>query len=168
MKRMHIHVAVKDIPESIKFYSTMFGAEPTVVKSDYAKWMLDDPRVNFAVSRFGQTTTGLDHLGIQVESPDELSEIASRLKAAERTVVEQTNAACCYARSDKAWATDPNGLSWETFFTTGATTVYGEDLRPVTEPKTVAPASASACCVTAAPAPSPAPVASACCAKTSA
>lgn len=167
MKRMHIHVAVKEIPESIKFYSTMFGVEPSVVKEDYAKWMLDDPRVNFAVSTFGQATKtkGLDHLGIQVESPDELREIAARLKAAEETVVEQRDAACCYARSDKAWATDPNGLSWETFYTLGQTTVYGEDLRPVNEPKTVAPA--SACCASEAKTVAPAP-ASACCAKTSA
>jgi hypothetical protein len=138
---MHIHVAVKEIPESIKFYSAMFGVEPSVVKDDYAKWMLDDPRVNFAVSTFGQATKGVDHLGIQVETPDELREIAGRLKAA-----EQRDAACCYARSDKAWATDPNGLSWETFFTMGETTVYGEDLRPIAEPKTVAPAPTSACC----------------------
>jgi catechol 2,3-dioxygenase-like lactoylglutathione lyase family enzyme len=146
MKRMHIHVAVKEIPESVKFYSTMFGVEPSVVKDDYAKWMLDDPRVNFAVSTFGQATKGVDHLGIQVESPDELREIAGRLKAAEQPLVEQRDAACCYARSDKAWATDPNGLSWETFFTMGETTVYGEDLRPVAEAKTVAPAPISACC----------------------
>jgi hypothetical protein len=138
---MHIHVAVKEIPESIKFYSAMFGVEPSVVKDDYAKWMLDDPRVNFAVSTFGQATKGVDHLGIQVETPDELREIAGRLKAA-----EQRDAACCYARSDKAWATDPNGLSWETFFTMGETTVYGEDLRPAAEAKTVAPAPTTACC----------------------
>ncbi|HKN14732.1 MAG TPA: ArsI/CadI family heavy metal resistance metalloenzyme [Candidatus Binatus sp.] len=149
MKRMHIHVAVKEIPESIKFYSTMFGVEPSVVKPDYAKWMLEDPRVNFAVSTFGRAT-GLDHLGVQVETPDELREIAGRLKTARETVVEQRDAACCYARSDKAWATDPNGLSWETFFTMGETTVYGEELRPVTGAKKVAPA--SACCVTPAPA----------------
>src|SRR5258708_36748281 len=92
MKRMHIHVAVKEIPESIKFYSTMFGVEPSVVKPDYAKWMLDDPRVNFAVSTFGQAATGLDHLGIQVESPDELREIAGRLKAADRPLVDHANA----------------------------------------------------------------------------
>jgi hypothetical protein len=150
MKRMHIHVAVKEIPESVKFYSTMFGVEPSVVKSDYAKWMLDDPRVNFAVSTFGQATMGVDHLGIQVESPDELREIAGRLKAAEQPLVEQCDAACCYARSDKAWSRDPNGLSWETFFTMGETTVYGEDLRPVNEAKTVAPEPASACCAKAA------------------
>ena len=145
MKRMHIHVAVKDIAESIKFYSTMFGAEPSVVKNDYAKWMLDDPRVNFAVSAFGRAP-GLDHLGIQVESPDELGEIAGRFKAAEESIIEQHNAACCYARSDKAWATDPSGLSWETFFTMGETTVYGEDSRPAPAPRTVAPAPTSACC----------------------
>ena len=145
MKRMHIHVAVKDIPESVKFYSTLFGAEPSVAKNDYAKWMLDDPRVNFAVSTFGRAT-GVDHLGIQVETPDELREIAGRLKSAEQPLVEQRDAACCYARSDKAWATDPIGVSWETFFTMGETTVYGEDLRPVAEVKTVAPAPASACC----------------------
>lgn len=163
MKRMHIHVAVKDIPASIKFYSTMFGAEPSVVKHDYAKWMLDDPRVNFAVSTFGRGA-GLDHLGIQVESPDELSEIAGRLKSAEESIVEQPNAACCYARSDKAWATDPSGLSWETFFTMGETTVYGEDLRPVAAPRTVAAAPASPCCASEVKVAAPAP-AGACCLK---
>ncbi|MGH7924471.1 MAG: ArsI/CadI family heavy metal resistance metalloenzyme [Candidatus Binatus sp.] len=166
MKRMHIHVAVKEIPESIKFYSTMFGVEPSVVKKDYAKWMLDDPRVNFAVSTFGRAT-GLDHLGIQVESPGELSEIAARLKAAEETIVEQSNANCCYARSDKAWATDPNGLSWETFFTLGESTVYGEDLRPSTAVKTVAAAPAGACCANELKPAAPVP-AGACCAKTGA
>ena len=130
MKRMHIHVAVKEIPESVKFYSTMFGVEPSVVEKDYAKWMLDDPRVNFAVSTFGQATTGLDQLGIQVESPDELREIAGRLKAAEQTLVEQTNASCCYARSDKYWVTDPAGVAWETFHSLGTVPVYGSDTAP--------------------------------------
>jgi catechol 2,3-dioxygenase-like lactoylglutathione lyase family enzyme len=158
MKRFHVHVAVADLAESIRFYSTLFGAEPTVRKDDYAKWMLDDPRVNFAVSKTG-IAVGLDHLGIQVESTDDLGEIARRLSDAAQPVLEQKDAACCYARSDKAWATDPQGLSWETFFTTGEHTSYGKDIRAAR------PAAASgACCSNPAPEIKAAP-AGACCAK---
>lgn len=163
MKRFHVHVAVADLADSIRFYSTLFGAAPTVRKDDYAKWMLEDPRINFAVSKTGRAA-GLDHLGIQVESPDDLGEIASRLSDAARPVLEQKNAACCYARSDKAWATDPQGLSWETFFTTGEHTTYGTDIRaPQTVPERSAAAS-GACCLS--PAVETASVsAGACCAK---
>jgi hypothetical protein len=148
MKRMHVHVSVDDLGESVRFYSTMFGVEPSVLKPDYAKWMLDDPRVNFAISARGRAA-GLDHLGIQTESPDELHEIAGRLAAAEQPILEQKNTACCYARGDKAWATDPSGLAWESFFTMGETTVYGEgvSLRPSAEANSVTPA--APCCAKA-------------------
>ena len=148
MKRMHVHVSVNDLGESVRFYSAMFGAEPSILKSDYAKWMLDDPRVNFAISA-RERAPGLDHLGIQAESPDELREIAGRLAGAERPILEQKGTVCCYARSDKAWATDPSGLAWESFFTMGESTVYGEgvSLRPSGEVNTVKPA--APCCAKA-------------------
>ncbi|WGF86772.1 ArsI/CadI family heavy metal resistance metalloenzyme [Marinivivus vitaminiproducens] len=134
MKRLHLHVAVDDMDTSVRFYSTLFGAEPTVLKADYAKWMLDDPRVNFAVSdRAG--APGLDHLGIQVDTADELKDLAGRLKAAGEATRDQEAATCCYARSDKAWVQDPSGLSWETFHSFGDSPVYGEDERPQAEPK---------------------------------
>jgi len=126
MKRFHVHVSVDNLDASIRFYSALFAAEPAVRKPDYAKWMLDDPRVNFAISMRGRAT-GLDHLGIQVESDGELRDIAGRLRAADRVVVEQTDAACCYAKSDKAWVADPQGVAWETFLTHGDATVYGDD-----------------------------------------
>jgi catechol 2,3-dioxygenase-like lactoylglutathione lyase family enzyme len=141
MKRLHIHVAVDDLERSISFYATLFGTNPTVVEADYAKWMMEDPRVNFAISARGRTA-GLDHLGIQVESSEELAELAGRLRAAGETAREQIGAACCYARSDKAWTQDPAGLRWETFHTFGEATTYGED-----EPEQVPPAQAEvACC----------------------
>jgi hypothetical protein len=126
MKRLHLHVAVEDVGKSIGFYSTLFGAAPSVTKDDYAKWLLDDPRVNFAISRRGRAG-GVDHLGIQVETAAELSELASRLKAAGETTFDQAATTCCYARSDKAWVSDPSGVRWETFFTFGDATSYGED-----------------------------------------
>ena len=126
MKRMHMHVAVDDLAKSISFYSTLFDASPAVVESDYAKWMLDDPRVNLAISARGRVA-GVDHLGIQVESPDELAALSGRLKAAGEITIDQEAAACCYARSDKSWVNDPAGLRWETFFTFEAETSYGED-----------------------------------------
>ena len=125
MKRLHVHVSVEDIPQSVQFYSTLFAVGPAVVKPDYAKWMLDDPRVNFAISaRGGQA--GLDHLGIQVETPDELEEVYGRLRQADRPVLGEGASTCCYANSEKAWITDPQGVSWETFLTSGASTVYGD------------------------------------------
>jgi catechol 2,3-dioxygenase-like lactoylglutathione lyase family enzyme len=126
MKRLHVHVSVDDLAPSIRFYSTLFAAEPTVRKSDYAKWMLDDPRVNFAISQRGRGRgPGLDHLGIQVESEGELREVYGRLQAAEAPVLEVGATTCCYAKSEKAWIVDPQGLSWETFLTSGESTVYG-------------------------------------------
>jgi len=126
MKRLHVHVAVEDLATSIGFYSTLFGAEPSVVKDDYAKWMLDDPRVNFAISDRARTP-GVDHLGIQVDSPEALADLAGRLKAAGEITRDQAGATCCYARSDKAWVNDPSGLRWETFFTFDEAVTYGED-----------------------------------------
>lgn len=125
MKRLHVHISVDDLTQSVQFYSTLFAAEPSVTKSDYAKWMLDDPRVNFAIStRNGGA--GLDHLGIQVETPDELQEVYGRLRQADRPMLEEGATTCCYAQSEKSWITDPQGVSWETFLTTGESTVYGD------------------------------------------
>src|SRR5437763_12568877 len=125
MKRLHVHVAVDDLSKSVKFYSTLFAAEPTVTKSDYAKWMLEDPRVNFAISSRG-TQPGLNHLGIQVESQSELYEVYERLRAADGPLLEQGRTQCCYARSEKAWIDDPAGIAWEAFVTTGESTDYGD------------------------------------------
>jgi predicted enzyme related to lactoylglutathione lyase len=125
MKRMHVHIGVEDLDRSISFYSALFATQPAVVKSDYAKWMLDDPRVNFAISTRGKQP-GLDHLGIQVESQGELHEVYARLSKAGGTVIEQGQTACCYAKSEKSWIDDPSGISWETFHTTGESTVYGD------------------------------------------
>jgi predicted enzyme related to lactoylglutathione lyase len=125
MKRMHVHVAVDDLDRSIGFYSALFDASPTVVKPDYAKWMLEDPRVNFAISTRGRAA-GLDHLGIQVESQAELAQVYARLHKAGSAVIEQGNTVCCYAKSEKSWIDDPARISWETFHTIGESTVYGD------------------------------------------
>jgi predicted enzyme related to lactoylglutathione lyase len=125
MKRMHVHVAVPDITNAIGFYSALFALQPTVVKPDYAKWMLEDPRVNFAISTRGRQP-GLDHLGIQVENGEELNEVYARLRQAGGAVIEQGQTSCCYARSEKSWIDDPAGISWETFLTTGENTEYGD------------------------------------------
>lgn len=149
MKRLHVHVAVDDLAQSMGFYSTLFGAEPSVVKSDYAKWMLDDPRVNFAISSRGRAA-GLDHLGIQAHESAELDEISGRLKAAGAETLDEAATTCCYAQSDKTWVTDPSGIRWETFHTFGESTVYGDDLAAD------AAKTAEACCA-------PAPPKTACC-----
>lgn len=125
MKRLHVHVGVTDLDRSIGFYSALFAAQPTVVKSDYAKWMLDDPRVNFAISTRGKEA-GLDHLGIQVEDASELSEVYARLREAGGNVIEQGETVCCYATSEKSWIDDPAGIAWETFLTTGESVNYGD------------------------------------------
>jgi len=119
MKRLHVHVGVDDLKRSIGFYSTLFGAEPTVTKTDYAKWMLEDPRVNFAISSGNHAAKGIEHLGIQVESGEELNEVYGRLKAADRPVLEEGATTCCYAKSEKSWIADPDGVVWEAFFTQG-------------------------------------------------
>lgn len=125
MKRLHVHVTVDNLADSIGFYSKMFAAEPTVLKRDYAKWMLDDPRVNFAISQRG-LDAGVNHLGIQVESAEELAEMEARLATLQTPMLAQENAACCYAKSDKYWLEDPSGIAWETFHTLDDIPVYGE------------------------------------------
>jgi catechol 2,3-dioxygenase-like lactoylglutathione lyase family enzyme len=125
MKRFHVHVGVKDLNQGIEFYSALFGAAPSVQKGDYAKWMLEDPRVNFAIStRSGKA--GLDHLGLQVDSDDELDQVAAQLKSASPEVIEQKGTACCYAESDKHWVQDPAGIAWEAFHTLGTVPVFSE------------------------------------------
>ncbi|HUG46597.1 MAG TPA: ArsI/CadI family heavy metal resistance metalloenzyme [Sphingomicrobium sp.] len=128
MKRLHVHVAVDDLASSIRFYSTLFGSEPTVAKKDYAKWLLDDPRVNFAISKGSGSRKGIEHLGIQAETAQELAEVYGRLKAADRPVLEEGCTTCCYAKSEKSWISDPDGVVWEAFLTTGDSTVYGDSV----------------------------------------
>src|ERR1700675_4279194 len=125
MKRMHVHVAVEDLQRSIGFYSALFAAPPAVAKPDYAKWMRDDPRVNFAISTRGRQP-GLDHLGIQVENADELQEGYARLREAGGNIIEQGQTACCSAKSEKSWIDDPSGIAWETFLTKGESITYGD------------------------------------------
>lgn len=144
MKRLHLHVSVPDLDQSIRFYETLFGASPTVVKDDYAKWMLEDPRVNFAISTRDVSAAGLDHVGIQVDSSAELAELAGRLKAAGAETFDEAATTCCYARSDKSWVADPAGLRWETFHTFGDAVTYGES--PARAALERAPASSGACC----------------------
>jgi catechol 2,3-dioxygenase-like lactoylglutathione lyase family enzyme len=139
MKRLHVHVAVHDLEQSIRFYSALFAVQPAVKKDDYAKWMLDDPRVNFAISTRGKKA-GLDHLGIQAENGAELEEIGSRLAQADVSVLPQKDAACCYAKSDKYWTIDPQGIAWESFHTLDSIPMYGADTGAVQK------AEKSACC----------------------
>ena len=148
MKRLHVHVSVDDLDRSIGFYAALFGAQPSVVKDDYAKWMLVDQRVIFAISGRGRAA-GVDHLGIQVDTGEELAELAGRLKAAGETTRDQEAATCCYARSDKSWVNDPSGLRWETFHTFGEAVTYGEDAAPASVAAPVA-----ACCPAQEAAPS--------------
>jgi catechol 2,3-dioxygenase-like lactoylglutathione lyase family enzyme len=141
MKRLHVSVAVSDIEKSVAFYSTLFAVAPSVRKTDYAKWMLDDPRVNFSISSRGERK-GVDHLGIQVDDDVELAAIAARLAKAGQSVHEQKATTCCYAQSNKAWVHDPEGVAWETFHTFGESTVYGEDRNE----DSAAASESSACC----------------------
>lgn len=126
MKRFHVHIAVDNLPENIRFYSTLFGAEPAVLKPDYAKWMLEDPRINFAISQRG-AKSGLDHFGIQVDSDPELNAMNHQFVQAAVPVAAQKNAQCCYANSDKYWTKDPQGIAWETFHSLDTIPMYGED-----------------------------------------
>lgn len=126
MKRLHVHVGVNDLDHSIGFYSTLFGAQPIVQKPDYAKWMLDDPCVNFAISAGQHAQKGIQHLGVQVESAEELSEVYGRLRAADRPVLEEGRTTCCYAKSEKSWIADPDGIVWEAFLTDGEAVIYGD------------------------------------------
>lgn len=129
--RLHVHVGVSDLDQSIAFYNHLFGTMPSVIKDDYAKWMLEDPRVNFAISqREGQSDGaghGVRHLGVQVDDSAELATVYERMKAADRPVLEEGATTCCYAKSEKSWIADPDGVMWETFLTTGESTVYGGD-----------------------------------------
>jgi catechol 2,3-dioxygenase-like lactoylglutathione lyase family enzyme len=126
MKRLHVNISVSDLDASIGFYNSLFDAEPSVVKPDYAKWMLEDPRVNFAITTRGQRK-GIDHLGIQVENDDELGVVYSRLQTAGAPVIEEGATTCCYANSEKSWIFDPDSVAWETFLTLGESPVFGTD-----------------------------------------
>ena len=151
MKRFHVHAHVEDIATSVAFYSKMFAAEPTRVESDYAKWMLEDPRINFAISTRGGKT-GVDHLGIQTDTEEELVELKAQAEAADMGLQDVGETSCCYARSDKYWLTDPQGIAWEQFHTLGNIPVFSEKAPE-------APAEASACCTGAAPRGKPVPIA---------
>lgn len=141
MKRFHVHVHVDDLAASIRFYSQLFGAAPARVESDYAKWMLEDPRLNFAISaRGGQA--GVDHLGIQTDTEEELATLKAQAQAADMALRDEGETTCCYARSDKYWVTDPQGVAWEQFHTLGSIPVFSQS-------RTAAPAGASACCAPA-------------------
>ena len=160
MSRFHVHLNVSDLDASIRFYSALFAATPTVRKHDYAKWQLDEPKVNFAISCTG-AAPGIDHLGIQADDAQALAELGLRLDAAGGAVQPEAGAVCCYARSDKLWTEDPQGTRWETFHTVGdATTYHGQGEACASEgvacaPKPAQPVAAtSACC---------GPKASACC-----
>ncbi len=156
MKRFHVHVAVSDLQKSTRFYSAMFGMQPTVLKNDYAKWMLDDPRINFAISERANAE-GLNHLGFQAESADELEEIHTRLQAADTSITAEEGTNCCYAKSDKYWVQDPTGIAWESFRTLDTTPFYGEQSHKPSAGAEVAAAEtagggrATSCCPTIAP-----------------
>ena len=126
MKRFHVHVGVHDLKQSVRFYTALFAAEPTVRKDDYAKWQLEDPRINFAISTFAGKA-GIDHLGMQAENGDELEDLGSRLAQADVATTQQKGASCCYAKSDKYWTIDPQGIAWESFHTLDSAPVYGKD-----------------------------------------
>lgn len=139
MNRFHVHLNVADLSASIRFYTELFGAAPTVRKDDYAKWMLDDPQVNFAISDTGRAP-GIDHLGIQADSAEALTTLGTRLDAAGGAIVPEQATICCYARSDKLWTEDPQGMRWETFHTLGeATTYHAGDAPCATDGATCSP-----------------------------
>ena len=142
MNRFHVHVNVSDLDRSITFYSQLFGTGPAVVKPDYAKWMLDDPRINFAISKRDRAA-GVDHLGIQADDGAALEAIGARLKAADAVSLAEVGTTCCYAHSDKYWAEDPQGLRWETFHTHGEATTY---YQPSAQSNAAPEPSAEACC----------------------
>ena len=143
MKRLHVHVAVHDLQQSIRFYSALFAAQPAVKKDDYAKWMLDDPRVNFAISTRADKA-GLDHLGIQAENGEELEDLGTRLAQADVAITAQKGASCCYAKSDKYWTIDPQGIAWESFHTLDSVPLYGQDTR--SRAAEIRSAGKAACC----------------------
>lgn len=149
MKRIHLHVAVADLNQSIAFYNTLFDAPPTVQKVDYAKWMLDDPLVNFAISQRG-AHVGLDHIGIQVDSDAALTDIQTRLEAADLQLLSQVGTTCCYAKSDKHWVQDPSGIAWETYHTLESVPTFNTNMSPSEATSASEVVSASACCAPAA------------------
>ncbi|HSJ69535.1 MAG TPA: VOC family protein [Anditalea sp.] len=134
MKRFHVHVRVKDLSESLAFYNALFNTPATVVKPDYAKWMLDDPRINFAVST-GHVELGIEHLGLQTESEGELKEVYDNMNNAKGKIFEEGECTCCYSKSQKSWVTDPQGVDWEAFYTHGEATVYGEGINAKKAPE---------------------------------
>ncbi len=144
MKRFHVHVGVTDLDQSVAFYTGLFGQAPSVTKADYAKWMLDDPRVNFAISHKDGAAKGVEHLGLQVENQGELAEVYGALQAAGRPVLEEGATTCCYAQSEKSWIADPDGVVWEAFLTSGDSTVYGTG--PELEQLASANAAVGSCC----------------------
>jgi lactoylglutathione lyase len=149
MKRFHVHLHVNDLAQSIGFYSQLFAARPVRTESDYAKWMLEDPPVNFAISTRGQGA-GIDHLGIQTDDAGELQALKARAEAADLALLDEGATTCCYARSEKHWVTDPQGIAWEHFHTLGDIPVFREASPPAGStccaPKTPEPATAAACC----------------------
>ena len=153
MKRFHVHVAVSNLEESTRFYAAMFGAGPTVQKPDYAKWMLNDPRINFAISERG-SAAGLNHLGFQADSDAELEEIHARLQNADSAITAEKGANCCYAKSDKYWVQDPSGIAWESFHSLDTIPVYGEHTHPAgADVASGAAAASSGCATSCCPAP---------------
>lgn len=165
MKRFHVHVAVSDIKQSTQFYSAMFGMQPTVQKDDYAKWMLDDPRVNFAISERANAE-GLNHLGFQTDSDDELEEIHTRLQTADTAITAEKGANCCYATSDKYWVQDPSGIPWESFRSLDTIPFYGENSHKGAagaETTSAGGACGTSCCPTPAAKPAEKVAAKACC-----
>jgi catechol 2,3-dioxygenase-like lactoylglutathione lyase family enzyme len=148
MKRFHVHLGVPDLAASVRFYSDLFGMPPTVEKPDYAKWMLDDPRVNFAISHRG-ARAGLNHLGVQAESANELADIRSHFAAADAAAVyDEPNVTCCYARGNKHWTRDPQGIAWEAFHTLEDVPLFGDDVKSDLSAATACGSAASQCCVT--------------------
>ena len=137
MSKMHIHISVENLEESIKFYSSLFGSQPTKLKNDYAKWMLDDPSVNFAISARG-AAVGIDHIGIQAENEDEMQVLRDRINAADIDTFDDGPAVCCYSKSDKSWIQDPSGIAWETYHTMDEANFFNEESQESSE---------SACCV---------------------
>ncbi|MEX8194931.1 ArsI/CadI family heavy metal resistance metalloenzyme [Comamonas guangdongensis] len=150
MKRFHVHMHVDDLSQNIAFYSKLFGAEPTRVESDYAKWMLEDPRINFAISTRGTAKAGLDHLGFQVDEASELADLKARAQAADMALLDEGETSCCYARSNKHWITDPQGVAWEHFHSLGNIPVFKEseasDASACCAPTIAAPEATSGCC----------------------
>lgn len=136
MKRFHVHIRVKNLEESINFYNALFGAKASIVKADYAKWMMEDPKVNFAIST-GHTETGIEHLGLQVDSSEELQTVYSNMEKAKGEIFEEGECTCCYSKSQKSWITDPHGVDWEAFYTHGKSTVYGEGINARPAPETM-------------------------------